>query len=116
MVRSMPLIELVDRKSWRRLIMCAATALVWFAAHAAELDGVQLPDPVQVDGTWLHLNGFGLRTYSLLGIRHSAIVSVGGQQIGVISQPQFADAMLATFLGTEPASPKLKRELLQGHG
>ena len=186
---------------WRCLIMCAATALVWFAAHAAELDGVQLPDSVQVDGTSLHLNGFGLRTYSLLGIhvyvaglylehlstdpgeiiqspdtklltvrfersvsaddarkawrdglennckapcrldpqdverflamvpamhagdnytllfkRHSATVTVGGHQIGVISQPQFADAMLATFLGPEPASPKLKRELLQGHG
>jgi hypothetical protein len=180
--------------------MCA-TAFLWFAARAAELDGVLLPDPVQVDGTSLHLNGFGLRTYSLLGIhvyvaglylehlstnadeiirspdtklltvrfersvsaddarkawreglennckapchldpqdverflamvpamhegdsytllfkRHSAIVSVSGHQIGVISQPQFADAMLATFLGTEPASPKLKRELLQGHG
>jgi Chalcone isomerase-like len=201
MVRSMPLIELVDRKSWRRLIMCAAIALVWFAARAAELDGVQLPDPVQVDGTSLHLNGFGLRTYSLLGIhiyvaglylehlstdpdeiirspdtklltvrfersvsadaarkawrdglehnckapcrldpedverflamvpamhagdsytllfrQHIAIVAVSGHQIGVISQPQFADAMLATFLGPHPASPKLKQELLQGHG
>jgi len=186
---------------WRSLIMCAASALVWLTAHAAELDGVQLPDPVQVDGTSLHLNGFGLRTYSLLGIhiyvaglylehlssdpeeiirspdtklltvrfergvsadaarkawrdglennckapcrldpqdverflamvpamhagdsytllfrRHTAIVAVSGHQIGIISQSQFADAMLATFLGPDPASPKLKQELLQGHG
>ena len=32
------------------------------------LDGVQLPATLQVDGKSLQLNGFGLRTYSLLGI------------------------------------------------
>jgi hypothetical protein len=165
------------------------------------LDGVQLPATLQVDGKSLQLNGFGLRTYSLLGIhiyiaalylehlttdpeeiirspdtklltvrfersvsaddarkawrdglenncvapcrldpedverflamvpamhagddysvlftQHRAIVTVGGHQIGTVSQPQFADAMLATFLGPNPASPMLKRELLQGHG
>ncbi len=183
------------------LIVCAIIAPISFAVRAAELDGVQLPDTLQVEGKSLHLNGFGLRTYSLLGIhiyvaslylehlstdpeeimrspdtklltvrfersvsaddarkawrdglenncmtpcrldpedveqflamvpamhagdnysmlfvQHSAIVTVSGHQIGTISKPQFADVMLATFLGPKPASPKLKRELLQGHG
>ncbi len=185
----------------RALITAAIIAPVWFVARAAELDGVQLPDTVQMDGKSLHLNGFGLRTYSLLGIhiyvaslylerpstdpeeiirspdtklltvrfernvsaddarkswrdglennceapcrldpedverflamvpamhvgdnysilfaQHSATVIVGGHQIGTISKPQFADVVLATFLGPNPASPRLKRELLQGHG
>jgi hypothetical protein len=38
----------------------------WSAAGAAQLDGVQLPETRQVGGETLHLNGFGLRTYSLL--------------------------------------------------
>lgn len=172
----------------------------WFVAHAAELDGVQMPDTLQVDGKTLHLNGFGLRTYSILGIhiyvaglylehlntdpeqilqspetkllrvrfqrsvsaedarkawreglanncqapchvdpddlerflaevpamqngddfsllftRNGATVTVNGQQIGTISNRQFAEAMLATFLGPRPASPKLKQQLLAGH-
>jgi hypothetical protein len=171
-----------------------------FVAHPAELDGVQVPDALQVDGRTLHLNGYGLRTYSILGIhiyvaslylehlstsaeeivrspetklllvrfersvsmdqarkawrdglvnnckspcqldskdvekfladiptmhagdnfsllfkQHSATVTVGGQQIGTISSPQFAEAMLWTFLGPAPASPKLKQELLGGY-
>ena len=186
---------------WRALIICAIIAPVWFVVHAAELDGVQLPDTLQVDGKSLHLNGFGLRTYSLLGIhinvaglylehlstdpeeivrspdtklltvrfersvsadsartawreglennceapcrldpedvdrflamvptmhagdnysilftQHGAIVTVSGRQIGTISQPHFAEAMLATFLGPRPASLRLKQQLLQGHG
>src|ERR1700749_5163208 len=52
----------------RTLLIGAVTAPVWVAAHAAEIDGVQLPGTVEVDGIRLHLNGFGLRTYSLLGI------------------------------------------------
>jgi hypothetical protein len=39
-----------------------------FAAHAAELDGAQIPDALPVGGKTLHLNGFGLRTYSILGV------------------------------------------------
>jgi hypothetical protein len=170
-------------------------------AHAIELDNVEIPDTLQVDGKTLLLNGYGLRTYSILGIhiyvaslylehsstnpeeiiqspetkvlivrfernvsadqarkawhdglanncntpchldpanverflaampamhvgdnytllfkQHSASVAVGDQQIGTISSPQFADAMLATFLGPRPASPVLKHELLRGHG
>ena len=185
---------------------CALIAFIsvfspWFGARAAELDGVQMPDTLQVDGKTLHLNGFGLRTYSILGIhiyvaslylehpstnpeqiiqspetklltvrferdvsadqarrawrdgldnnceapchlnrdevgrflavvpamhagdnysllftQSGATVTVSGKLIGTITQPQFAEAMLATFLGPKPASPRLKRELLQGHG
>jgi hypothetical protein len=40
-------------------------ALLWLTAQAAELDGFQLPDTLEVGGKTLHLNGFGLRTYSL---------------------------------------------------
>ena len=54
----------VPRTSANSLI----AALLWLTAQAAELDGVQLPDTLQVDGKTLHLNGFGLRTYSILGI------------------------------------------------
>lgn len=170
-------------------------------AQAAELDGVQLPQTVEADGTTLQLNGYGLRTYSLLGIHiyvaalylqhvstnaeqiirspetklvivrfernisaddarkawrdglnnnclapcrldpadveqflaeipamhtgdnysllftpHGATVAVSGQQVGIISRREFAEAMLATFLGPRPASPTLKQELLSGHG
>jgi hypothetical protein len=54
--------------------------------------------------------------YSLLFTSRGATVSVSGQQVGVVSQPEFAEAMLAMFLGPRPASPKLKQELLTGHG
>ena len=196
----MPRAATLNRSFWRALIIFAIIAPVWFVAHAAELDGVQLPDTLQMDGKSLHLNGFGLRTFSVLGIhiyvaslylehlstsaeeiirspetklllvrfersvsvdqarkawrdglmnnckypcqldpkdvekfladipamhtgdnfsllfkQQSATVTVGGQQIGTISSPQFAEAMLATFLGPAPASPKLKQELLGGY-
>jgi hypothetical protein len=176
-------------------------ALLWLTtAQAEELDGVQLPDTLQVDGKTLHLNGFGLRTYSMLRIhiyvvglylehlstdaheiiaspetkllnirfehnvsadkarkawreglenncrapcrldpkevarfldavpamhvddnysllftQDGVIVRVSGRQIGMISQPRFAEAMLATFLGPAPASLRLKQDLLRGH-
>jgi hypothetical protein len=171
-----------------------------FQACAAELDGAQLPPTQSVGGKTLYLNGYGLRTYSILGIhiyaaslylehlssnpeqiirspetkllivrfehnvgvdearkswvtglennciapcrldqedeqrflsqvpamhagdnftllftQTGATVSVNGQQIGTIPRRQFADAVLATFLGPHPASPELERELLRGH-
>ena len=55
-------------------------------------------------------------TYSLLFEQNGASVMVSGQLIGTISSPLFAEAMLATFLGPNPASPRLKHELLRGHG
>ncbi len=170
------------------------------AAGAVELDGVQIPDAVQVGGKTLHLNGYGVRTYSILGIhiytaslylerlstdpneiiqsletklltvrfehavsadqsrdawrtalenncaapcrldpqdvesflsqvpamtegeyfnllftQEGATVSANGHQIGTIPRRQFANAVLATFLGAHPASPTLRQELLRGH-
>ncbi|MGA3398269.1 MAG: chalcone isomerase family protein [Acetobacteraceae bacterium] len=185
----------------RRTLIALATVLpVCCVGLAAELDGMQLPDTVEADGRTLHLNGYGLRTYSLLGIHiyvaalylqypstdpeqiirspetkllivkfersvsaeaarkawreglenncqapclldpddvarflaempamhagdnysllftpHGATVAVSGQQVGIISRPALAEAILATFLGPRPASPKLKQELLNGH-
>ncbi len=174
--------------------------MTWFAAHAADLDGVQVPATLQAGGKTLYLNGLGLRTYSILGIhiyaaslylehlstnpqeiiqspetkllavrfehivsadqarnswrtglennciapcqldphdvetflsqvpemhagdnfyllftQNGATVTVNGQQIGTIPRRQFAEAILATFLGPHPASPTLKHELLAGH-
>jgi hypothetical protein len=50
--------------------------------------------------------------YSLLSKQQTAAVMVSGQQIGTITSPQFAEVMLATFLGPKPTSPRLKQELL----
>ena len=36
-------------------------------------------------------------------------------RLSVADQRAFAEAILATFLGPNPASPKLKQELLRGH-
>jgi hypothetical protein len=174
---------------------------VWLAdARAAEIDGVQLPATLQIDGKTLQLNGYGLRTYSILGIhiyvaglylehlstnpdeilrspetklltvrfRHDvsaeksrnawrdgllnnclapcrldpkdvdaflsqitdmkagdsydllftqrgAAVTNNGRMVGTVSKPQFAQAMLATFLGPKPGTPSLKHDLLGGH-
>jgi Chalcone isomerase-like len=52
--------------------------------------------------------------FSLLFTQRGATVTVNGKQIGIVSKPQFAEAMLATFLGPRPASPRLKQELLRG--
>ena len=53
-----------------RAMTLAAAILAPFAGpHAAELDGVAMPDTQVVDGTQMWLNGIGLRTFSLLGIR-----------------------------------------------
>ena len=180
--------------------MLAVTVPVSFAARAAEFDGVQLPDTIEAGGRTLRLNGFGRRTYSILGIhiyiaslylehpstdpaailrspetkmlivrfersisaedarkawrdglqnncqppcqldpqdvatflasvpamqegevfsllftQRGATVTAGGRLVDVISKPQFAEAMLATFLGPRPASPRLKEDLLRGH-
>jgi hypothetical protein len=183
------------------LILSAIVLPICCVARAAELDGVQLPDAVAADGRTLRLNGYGLRTYSILGIHiyvaalylqhvstdaeqiirspetkllvvrfersvsadaarkawregldnncqlpcrldpddvarflagipamhagdnysllftpHGTTVTVSGQEVGVVSRLELAEAMLATFLGPRPASPKLKQELLAGHG
>ncbi len=53
--------------------------------------------------------------FSLLFTPRGATVTVGGQPLGPVIKPQFAEAMLATFLGPKPASPSLKQALLRGH-
>ena len=190
---------------WHGLVALVAVAVVLFVclvAQAAEFDGVQIPDTMEVGGKTLQLNGFGRRNYAILLLkipiyvaslylehpssnpeqimrspetkllivrfehnvsaerarkswsdglqnncvspchldpadvqqflaevpamqagdvftllftRQGATVALGGRQIGVIPKPQFADAMLATFLGPWPALPRLKQDLLRGH-
>lgn len=183
------------------LVAFTVLAPVRFVTHAAELDNVPIPDTIQVNRKTLHLNGYGLRTYSLLAVHiyvaslylehlntnpdeiinspetkllivrfkqnvssaearnawrdglannclaschldpsdiekflamvpgmhigdsyaflfqeRGVTVTVGGQFVGTISSPQFAKTILAMFLGPRPASPRLKEDLLKGHG
>ena len=53
----------------RGLILAAVIVVTLSVAHAADLEGVSMPDTRVVDGTQMRLNGIGLRTYSALGIR-----------------------------------------------
>jgi hypothetical protein len=184
---------------WLSLVPIIIVAFL-VAARAAELDGVRIPDTVHVAGKTLYLNGYGIRTYSILAIhiyaaslyvehpsaepetiihsqetrlltvrfehdvdadaarnswktglddncvapchldpedvqrflsqvpamrsgdnfdllfrQNDAVVSVNGQQIGIIPRRQFAEAILATFFGPHPASARLKQDLLKGH-
>src|SRR4051812_8029123 len=53
-----------------RILILAAVALVTVSvANAADLDGVAIPDVWAVNGIQMRLNGIGLRTFSVLGIR-----------------------------------------------
>ena len=54
---------------FRGLILAVVIVVTLSAAHAADLEGVSMPDTRVVDGTQMRLNGIGLRTYSVLGIR-----------------------------------------------
>jgi Chalcone isomerase-like len=53
----------------RALILAVAVIVALSVAHAADLDGVSMPETRTVNGTQMHLNGIGLRTFSALGIR-----------------------------------------------
>jgi hypothetical protein len=53
----------------RGLILAAVIVVTLSVAHAADLEGVSMPETRAVDGTQMRLNGIGLRTYSALGIR-----------------------------------------------
>jgi hypothetical protein len=55
-------------------------------------------------------------SYSFFFTGQGVAVVADGKQLGTIDHPQFAEAMLATFLGPVPASTSLKAELLGGHG
>ncbi len=179
------------------LILVAAAIVTVSVALAADLDGVSMPEMRMVNGTQMRLNGIGLRTFSVLGIRiyvaglylerrsdnpdailrsrdtklldirflrdvgaedarkawqesleqnckapcyldprdmqrflaavpsvrkgdettllftsKGAHVTFNGRPMGDIPDPQFAEVMLATFIGPEPSTPRLKRELL----
>ena len=181
----------------RMLILAIVALTTLSAARAAELEGVSMPDARMVDGTPMRLNGIGLRTFSILGIRiyvaglylerrsdnpdvilHSpdrklldirflrdvgaedarkawkdafeqnckapcyldprdverflaalpsvhrgdestllfttrgVAVTFNGRPMGDITDPHFAEVMLGTFIGSEPPTPRLKRELL----
>jgi hypothetical protein len=183
----------------RRLILAIVALMPISVASAAQLEGVSMPDSRVVNGTRMVLNGIGLRTYSVLGIRiyvaglyleqrssnpdlilHSpemklldirflrdvdaararkawrdgfadnckppcyldprdverflaavpavhrgdesmllftangVSVTLNGRLFGQISDPHFAETMLATFIGPEPPTPRLKRGLLGG--
>ena len=54
----------------RGLILAAAVIVATLSVvHAADLEGVSMPDARVVDSIEMRLNGIGLRTYSALGIR-----------------------------------------------
>src|ERR1700757_3115950 len=53
----------------RGLILAVVIVAALSVAHAADLEGVSMPETRAVDGTQMRLNGIGLRTYSALGIR-----------------------------------------------
>ena len=55
--------------------MFMVVAPIGHMAHSAVLDNVEIPDTLQADGMLLHLNGYGLRTYSILAI-HIYIASL----------------------------------------
>jgi hypothetical protein len=181
-----------------RTLFLATVALAPLSvAQAADLDGVSMPDARVANGTQMRLNGIGLRTFSVLGIRiyvaglylerrsdnadtilHSPQVKLldirflrdvdaddartawrdgfeqnckapcyldprdvqhflaavpsmhkgdettllftskgvhitcNGRPMGEIADPHFAETILATFIGPEPPTPRLKRELL----
>jgi hypothetical protein len=181
----------------RGLVLAALALIPVSAAHAADLDGVAMPEVRVADGAPVRLNGIGLRTFSVLGIpiyvaglyleRRSddpdsilrsserklldvrflrdvaaddarkawqdgfdqncrppcyldprdvqrflasvpavrkgdestllfsskgVEVTLNGRPMGHIADLHFAEMMLATFIGPEPPTPRLKRELL----
>src|ERR1700684_2764556 len=53
----------------RGLVFVAIALAPLSVGHATELDGVAMPDTRVADGTEMRLNGIGLRTFSILGIR-----------------------------------------------
>ena len=53
----------------RGLILAAVSSIALSVAHAADLEGVSMPVARVIDGSQMRLNGIGLRTFSVLGIR-----------------------------------------------
>ena len=61
-------------------LMCAGTP-----AHARLFDGVTMPDQIVVDGQTLHLNGMGVRTFTILRV-HGYVAGLYVPQAGRNSQ------------------------------
>jgi hypothetical protein len=55
-------------------------------------------------------------SYAIVFTRRGATILLNAREIGSIEHRQFAEAMLATFLGPKPAMERLKQALLAGHG
>ena len=55
-------------RSVRAAALCLAIMVPAIPSHAAEIDGVRLPDTMTVGGKTVRLNGYGLRTYSIASI------------------------------------------------
>jgi len=49
---------------------------------------------------------------TLLFTTRGVAVTFNGRPMGDITDPHFAEVMLGTFIGSEPPTPRLKRELL----
>jgi hypothetical protein len=50
------------------LALSAALPFAVQSAHARQIEGVEIPESVKVEGKTLHLNGAGMRTISPLGV------------------------------------------------
>jgi hypothetical protein len=53
--------------------------------------------------------------YDLIFRHNGATVTVNGQEIGTFYKRQFAEVMLATFIGPNTKLPGLRQALLRGH-
>lgn len=91
------------RNSWR--VGFANNCIAPCRLPSAEIDAFLAEVPAMHQGD----------RFRLLFQQNNAIVSVNDHQIGVVLDPQLADAMLATFLGPNPGSPSLRQALLTGH-
>jgi hypothetical protein len=49
---------------------------------------------------------------TLLFTPKGVVVTFNGRPTGDLTNPHFAEVMLGTFIGFEPPTPRLKRELL----
>ncbi|MGE5624494.1 MAG: chalcone isomerase family protein [Bacillota bacterium] len=108
----------------KRIIGLLFGFLLVASANAATLAGVEVPDSAQVANTNLVLNGVGLRTYSIFGVKiyigalylpaktgdPAAVVAHEGpdrvlmRMIHSVSKGQFADAWHDDFKNNNPQS------------
>jgi hypothetical protein len=75
------------------------------------IDDAPAMAPVPDDGVHDDSRGRGHES-TLLFTSGGVHVTFDGRLMGDIPNPQFAELMLATFIGAVPPTPRLKRELL----